>query len=420
MATAISSATSDSRKINHIVPSVRVCALLFAIVVAGCVTTPPSPPGAPSLPARYDPIAWTALPGWSADRVHDAWPAFRVGCRALVASAIARVTWLSPCSESDAVDGNDDRAVRAFFETHFIAYRVSAADGSDQGLFTGYYEPLLEGSRAPTPQYRVPLYAPPDDLLTIDLASLYPDLAGKRLRGRVDGRRVVPYWNRGEIENAHSPPADKALAYVEDPVDAFFLEIQGSGRVRLQDGNAMRLGYADQNGHPYRSIGRVLVERGELAVGEASLAGIREWAHRNPDKLRELLDENPSYVFFREVPPFEPGSLEASIDGPIGSLGVPLLRERAIAVDPRAIPLGAPVFVATTYPLSSQPLERLVLAQDTGGAIRGAVRVDYFWGFGDDAGREAGRMRQQGRVFLLWPKDAPLPAPQAALPGKPD
>ena len=154
---------------------------------------------------------------------------------------------------------------------------------------------------------------------------------------------------------------------------------------------------------------RVFGDRGELAPERASMQGIRDWGRRNPDKLPALLNENPSYVFFREVPPPAPGSLEATIDGPIGTLGVPLLRERTIAVDTRSIPLGAPVFLATTRPLSTRPLQRLVLAQDTGGAIRGAVRADYFWGFGDTAGREAGRMRQDGRMWLLWPKDVPLP-----------
>jgi membrane-bound lytic murein transglycosylase A len=385
-------------------------------VLAGCVAAPPVPPvppSAPPLPARYERAGWSEIPGWADDRVRDAWPAFRVGCTALVVSTSAPL-WDAPCSAGASTDATDDRAVRAFFETHFIAYRVIAADGGDTGLVTGYYEPLLEGSRTADARHRVPLYAPPDDLLTIDLASLHPDLAGKRLRGRVDGRRVLPYWSRAEIENGRQPQRDKVLAYVADPVDAFFLEIQGSGRIQLADGTVLRLGYADQNGHPYRSIGRVLVERGEMTAEQASLAAIREWAHRNPDKLRGLLDENPSYVFFREVAPFAPGTLEASIDGPIGSLGVPLARERTIAVDPRSIPLGAPVFIATTYPLSTRPLQRLVLAQDTGGAIRGAVRADYFWGFGDDAGREAGRMRQQGRLFLLWPKDAPPPAAHTA------
>jgi membrane-bound lytic murein transglycosylase A len=171
----------------------------------------------------------------------------------------------------------------------------------------------------------------------------------------------------------------------------------------------MRVGYADQNGHPFRSVARVLIDRGEMTLGEASMQGIRDWGRRHPDRLPQLLDENPSYVFFREVTPSAPGTLEARIDGPIGSLGVPLLAGRTIAVDARALPLGAPVFLATTEPLSDAPLHRLVMAQDTGGAIRGAVRADFFWGFGDEAGSLAGRMRQSGRMWLLWPKGVPLP-----------
>jgi len=309
------------------------------------------------------------------------------------------------------MERRDSASVRAFFERHFSPYEVRAADGSDQGLVTGYYEPLLEGSRTRTARFTVPLYATPDDLLVVDLASLHPDLKGRRLRGRVEGRRVVPYWSRAEIEAGRAPPVDKVLVWVADPVEAFFLQIQGSGRVQLADGSAMRIGYDDQNGHAYQSIGRILVERGELPLEHASMQGIADWARRNPAKLTALLNENPSYVFFREVPPPAPGTLDAAIDGPIGSLGVPLLRERTIAVDPRSIPLGTPVYLATTYPLSERPLERLTLAQDTGGAIRGAVRADYFWGFGERAGREAGRMRQQGRLWMLWPRGSDLPAP---------
>jgi len=257
----------------------------------------------------------------------------------------------------------------------------------------------------------VPLYAAPDDLLTIDLTDLYPELKGKRLRGRVDGRKVVPYWPRADIEQGKAPLDGKALVWVEDPVDAFFLQIQGSGRVKLDDGGVVRVGYADQNGQPYRSVARVLIDRGELTPERASMQAIREWGRRHPAELSAVLDENPSYVFFREVAAPAPGSLEAAIDGPIGTLGVPLAAGRTLAVDPRSIPLGAPVFLATTYPLSPRPLARLTLAQDTGGAIRGALRADFFWGFGDDAGREAGRMRQDGRMWILWPRDAGPPKP---------
>jgi membrane-bound lytic murein transglycosylase A len=419
MPIASASASSASRKIQPIgqrpVRSLRppFASLAAAALLAGCVTAPPPPvpptPAAPTLPASYRAVAWSTLPGWADDPIEQAWPALRAGCGALVASAAKRALWESPCRAAAATDARDAPAVRAFFEGYFIPYQVVAADGRETGLITGYYEPLLTGSRAKTSRYTVPLYAVPDDLLTIDIASLYPELKGKRVRGRVEGRRVVPYYARADIERGHAPLDGKVLAWVDDPVEAFFLQIQGSGRVRLEDGSVMRVGYADQNGHPYRSIGTVLIERGELTLAQASMQGIRAWGRRNADKLPGLLDENPSYVFFREVPPPAPGTLEAQIDGPYGSLGVPLLAGRALAVDPRSIPLGTPVFLATTYAASDVPLRRLMLAQDTGGAIRGAVRGDFFWGFGDEAGREAGRMRQEGRMWILWPKDAPPP-----------
>jgi membrane-bound lytic murein transglycosylase A len=388
-----------------------------AVFAAGCQTVPPAAPAptpaptaAPPPRAQFLPADWSELPGWSADPVADVWPAFLVGCRALVARPSTRALWQASCTAAERVDTRDPGAVRAFFVANLSPYRVAASDGSDVGLVTGYYEPLLTGSRIRSDAFNVPLYAPPDDLLTIDIASLYPELKDKRVRGRLEGKRVVPYWPRAEFERNAGAYADKALVYVGDPIEAFFLEIQGSGRVALDDGTVIRLNYADQNGHPYHSVARVLIDRGELTYERSSMQAISAWAQAHPDQVRVLLDENPSYVFFREVPPAAPGSLEARIDGPQGALGVPLLAGRAIAVDPRSIPLGAPVFLATTEPLSTRPLQRLVLAQDTGGAIRGTVRADYFWGFGPDAGREAGRMKQDGRMWLLWPKGAPLPA----------
>ena len=391
--------------------------VLSCLLIAGCQTTPgpekPAPPVPPTaaVPTRptFTPAAWSDLPGWTADRVDAAWPAFRIGCRTLLADPKTQPLWQATCAASEQVDATHPIDVRNFFETHFSPYRVAAADGKDTGLVTGYFEPLQKGSREPTAQFAVPLYAPPDDLLTVDLSDLYPELKDKRVRGRVDGRKVVPYWTRAGIEHGDAPLAGKALVYLGDPVEAFFLEIQGSGRIELEDGSVIRVGYADQNGHPFRSVARVLIDRGELPPERASMQGIIAWAKAHPDQLRALLDENPSYVFFREIPAPTPGSLDAQIDGPIGTLGVPLATQRTIAIDPRAIPLGAPVFLATTMPLSTTPLQRLVLAQDTGGAIRGAVRADYFWGFGPGAGREAGRMRQEGRMWLLWPRDAAPP-----------
>lgn len=353
-------------------------------------------------------MGWDALPGWLEDRTQEVWPALLAGCAAL-RNGNASAVWQEPCAAAARTQAVDAGTVRAFFEDHFIPYQVTAADGRDTGLVTGYYEPLLAGSRIRTPRFSVPLYAPPDDLLTIDLTELYPEFRDKRLRGRVVGQRVIPYWPRADIDAGRASVTGRELVYVEDPVEAFFLQIQGSGRIELEDGTVMRVGYADQNGHPYRAIGRVLADRGEIALERSSMQNIREWGRRNPQKLPEILDANPSYVFFREVPPPIAGTLEAAIDGPIGSLGVPLLAGRAVAVDTRAIPLGAPVYLATSYPSTTRPLQRVVMAQDTGGAIRGAVRADFFWGFGNDAGREAGRMKQDGRIWLLWPKGATLP-----------
>ncbi|HKO89148.1 MAG TPA: MltA domain-containing protein [Burkholderiales bacterium] len=281
----------------------------------------------------------------------------------------------------------------------FRPYRSSNADGTP-GLVTGYYEPLLKGSRTKRPPFVYPLYAPPDDLLTVDLSAVAPDTKNMRLRGRLVGRKIVPYASRAEIESGSSALTGKEIVWVDDAIEAFFLHIQGSGRVQLENGDFVRVGYADQNGHPYQSIGRYLIERGELQSSEASMQGIQKWARSHPDQLQALLNQNPSYVFFRELP--------TSNDGPLGALGVPLSAERSIAVDPRYVPLGAPVWLATTQPNSTNSLQRLVLAQDTGGAIRGPVRADFFWGFGAAAGEQAGRMRQQGEMWVLLPLGHPI------------
>lgn len=370
-----------------------------------CAACPSCPSGeAPPPPAAFSrvltPADWRDLPGWQQDRHAAAWPAFVQSCRGLLRRAHA-AHWRALCSDIDQVDGKSDAAVRQFFESRLRPYAVSTADTTAvEGMVTGYYEPLLQGSRTPSRRFAYPVHGVPDNMLTIELGDLFPELKGKRVRGRVDGNRVLPYWSRGEILGQGERLPARVLAWVDDPIELFFLQIQGSGRIRLPDGTTMRVNYADQNGHPYRSIGRLLVERGDLKLEEASMQGIQAWARANPARLDELLNSNPSYVFFREMP--------ASDDGPIGALGVPLTAERSIAIDPRSIPLGVPVFLATTRPNSTQALNRLVMAQDTGGAIRGAVRVDFFWGFGHEAGALAGRMKQNGRVWVLLPDGHPL------------
>ncbi len=371
-------------------------------------TPEPAPPAVQPAPLptpaaawpTLKPVDWAAVAFWQEDTVSESWSAFLQSCSTLV----KRSAWQSVCAEAATMTAPDDATVRAFFEQRFQPWQATADDGSVEGMVTGYYEPLLKGDRVRTERARYPLYAAPDDLISVDLASVYPELKNLRLRGRLAGNKLVPYPTRKEIEDAANGKGNafkgKPIAWAEDPVDLFFLQIQGSGRIELPDGSHMRVGYADQNGHPYQSIGKLLVERGELKLEQASMQGIKEWGAKNPDKLPELLASNPSFVFFRPLPD--------GLAGPLGALGVPLTGGRSIAVDPRFIPLGAPVFLATTQPNSPLPMNKLVMAQDTGGAIRGGVRADFFWGFGYEAGELAGRMKQRGRMWVLLPKDFPL------------
>jgi membrane-bound lytic murein transglycosylase A len=391
---------------------------LICLALAACASVPNAPPPAPasavacpqpaapavaaapaaplpiSLVNNLRPAAWSDLPGWAEDSALDAFATFLHGCAALRNKS----EWQKACG--DAADtARDDASLRRFFESGFTPYAIVNPDGSTEGTITGYYEPLLHGSRKQGTQYRYPVFAVPDDLLVVDLGDVYPDLKNLRLRGRVDGHRVVPYYSRADIESGKGGAVGREILWVDDAVDLFFLQIQGSGRVALEGGEIVRLSYAEQNGYPYRSIGRLLVERGELALDQASMQGIKTWGIRNPEKLPELLNSNASYVFFRELP------VEGS--GPPGALGVPLSAGRSLAVDPRAVPLGAPVFLSTSWPNSTLPLNRLMVAQDTGGAIKGAVRGDFFWGSGDDAAAQAGRMRQSGRMWVLLPNGFP-------------
>ena len=399
---------------------IQTLALMLLALLAGCSTVPPAAvPVTPAAPAAcapcpacpacpgvtppvpafsrtYVPATWADLPGWNDDDVAAAWPAFLLSCRG-VASRGNGAGWKRVCDLARAADGKPGFDARRFFEQNLKPYAIANGEGAVNGLVTGYYEPLLRGSRARAKGYEQPVRGVPDDLLTIDLSAVFPELKDKRVRGRLEGNKVLPYWSRAEIAARGDKLPGNTLLYVDDAVELFFLQVQGSGRVRLADGSTVRLNYADQNGHPYQSIGKVLVERGELKLEEASMQGIQSWARANPGRLDALLNSNPSYVFFREMP--------NSNGGPIGALGVPLTAERSIAIDPRSVPLGSPVFLATTRPNSSTPLNRLVMAQDTGGAIKGAVRADYFWGFGKEAGEQAGRMKQSGRMWILLPAE---------------
>ncbi|MGH8492146.1 MAG: murein transglycosylase A [Moraxellaceae bacterium] len=369
----------------------------LTLLLAACSSRPPAPAEKPVVDARYIPAEWSALPGWPGDQLSASWEAWLQSCKRLQ----NRADWKALCVQAQALQTQagsapDDAAIRAYFENGFQPWQIENTVSGSTGLITGYYEALLKGSREAKPG-SVPLYGVPDDMLTIELGSVYPDLKSMRLRGRVAGNKVLPYWSRADIDAGRAAlPSTKVLAWADNAVDAFFMEVQGSGRVQLEDGSMIRLGYADQNGQPYKSIGRWLVDQGEMTLDQASMQSIRAWAEANPQRLPELLAANPSYVFFRIA-------ADAS-GGPIGALNVPLTDGASMAVDPKFIPLGSPVFLATTRPDNGAPLNRLMQAQDTGGAIRGPVRGDFFWGFGAEAAATAGKMKQKGQLWLLRPK----------------
>lgn len=347
------------------------------------------------------PVAWRELPGWLQDNHTEALTALIISCRVVA----KQPAWREAC---EVAAGAKSRDARRFFEQYFTPHRVTNTDGTLEGLATGYFEPTIRGSRTRSARNPFPVYGTPDDIVSLDFGSLAPALKSSALRGRIDGKRVVPYYARAQIDHENSPLRGKEIAWVEDAIDLFFLQVQGSGRIALDEGGVMRIGFAEHNGQPYRSIGRVLIERGELTAERASMQSIKAWARAYPSKLSELLNQNPRYVFFRELT----GTLSplaGAGSGPPGAMGLPLTPERSIAVDPFHIPLGAPVHIATTWPNTQKPLQRLMVAQDTGSAIRGAVRADFFWGAGDKAAIEAGRMQQSMRMWVLLPNGYPVP-----------
>lgn len=385
--------TAISSRTIHMLRLPLLFSWLCALAACAPLSRAPERPAA----ASYEETSFASLPGWARDPLEPSLRAFLRSCPRLGGAS----PLVPECERARSVDPTDRSAVQEFFERAFAPYRV-LAEGRDRGLITGYYEPVVAGSRVRTDRFSHPIYGVPNDLVVVEMASLYPELRDLRLRGRVEGPRVLPYYSRAEIEARGGLFPAPVIAWAEDPIEIFFMQVQGSGQVQLEDGTRIRMGYAEQNGQPYRSLGRYLVDRGELTLEQASMDGIKGWARANPEKLKPALEHNASYVFFREV---------QAADGPIGAIGAPLSAGRSLAVDRRYLPLGAPVYLRTTDPLSQEPLERLMVAQDTGGAIRGPLRADVFWGLGAHAGARAGRMRQEGSLWLLWPKRAPLPAP---------
>ncbi|GAB6049852.1 murein transglycosylase A [Hydrogenophilus islandicus] len=354
----------------------------------------------PSAELVATPVAWSDLPGVATDPLDGALTALTRSCPTLQSRY---PEWLPLCAELPT--SPKPEVLRAWLKTHLTPWQLTARrDGVLQrtGLLTGYFEPVIAASRSPRPDYPYPIHAPPPDLVTVALEAVAPETRHLRLKGRVEGNRLVPYASRGEITARGAQFPAPVLFWAQDPVDLFFLHVQGSGRLRLAEGGEARVGYADHNGHPYRSIGRVLIEKGELPPGGVSLDAIRAWLDRHPDARDALLAENPSYVFFRELP-----AATDPADGPVGTLGVPLVAQRSVAVDPRYLPLGAPLWLSAAR--APQPLARFVVVLDTGGAIKGPLRGDFYWGSGRQAGIDAGRTQADAAWWLLWPRAATPP-----------
>ncbi len=408
--------------LKHLLPLAALLAL------SACTTLSTTPPPA-SGTVRYQAASFADLPDWGQSMASQSLEGLRLSCRSLQ----GRAAWKEICAEAATLDAANLPAITRFYEARFAPWRIVEPGN---GLITGYFEPLLAGSHQYSAQTPYAVYGVPADLRVLDVSAaqlaasvlvarpgtgnrlqvvpgktradagevlVYPkdfvvDSRTRALKGRIDNGRLLPYYTRAEINAGKGINTAPVLAWAEDDTELFFLQVQGSGRIQLEDGSYVRAGYAEQNGHGYKSIGRWLVDNGQMKLSDVSMQSIKEWIAANPARKQELFNANPSYVFFKTLP--------ADNNGPLGAMGVPLLGGYSVAVDPRYIPLGAPVYLSTTWPLDGSPkaLNRLVHAQDTGGAIRGGVRADFFFGFGTEAGLYAGRMKQNGRLWLLLPR----------------
>ncbi len=396
--TSAASASSNNKPMMKFPFGFRQCVAAAILgVLAACVSEPVGPP--PSVPPALPPSAdkpvpatppvvmqrgrsrwvkadWSELPGWESDALTEWWPALQRGCDK------PPLEWARICIDARSATPASDASARAWVRQRMQPWRVESTEGESAGLVTGYFEPLVEARRVAGGAFRIPLHGVPLDLAT-----------------------RKPYWSRQQIATlpaAQTALRNTAIAYVADPLDALVLQIQGSGRLQLTEANGqrklLRVAYAGHNDHPYRSVGKWLIDQGELRTGEASWPAIKAWARAHPKRLDEMLWANPRYVFFREEALPDPAL------GPKGAQAVPLTPARSIAVDAQSVPYGTPVWLDTTEPLTSTPLRRLVMAQDTGSAIVGAVRADYFWGWGDTAEQQAGRMKQPLKMWVLWPR----------------
>lgn len=393
-------------------------AFLFGfIALGGCAMAPSAPPKPEPAKLKLEAARFQDLPDWSSDAVLAAQAPLIASCDRMTRDGNRDLTrfgfagqpqdWRAGCAA--IAQARTDEELRRALETHFRPWRAVTAEGETlkrEGLFTGYFEPLLRGSRTRTGPYQTPLHRRPDDLVTVELGDFRESLRGQRIAGRVEAGRLRPYADRAAIAQGALANRGLEILYVDDPVDALVLQIQGSGRVRLTDGREIALGFAAQNGHAYIALGRVLIDAGILDRENATLPAIRAALAARPAEVQAWLNQNPSYVFFEERPA---GS------GPQGAQGVALTAERSLAVDRAHWPMGLPFFVATEVPTSAGPVlwRKLMVGQDTGGAIRGPIRGDVFFGPGEEAEWRAGHLRSLGAKWVLLPAHIDAGAGQA-------
>jgi membrane-bound lytic murein transglycosylase A len=381
--------------------------------------------------SQYLPLAWADIPGWNEDDQLAAYRTFRASCRPIAAQhdlpsglkadpKALGISLRDPCRAARATEISDGAKARSFFEAHFTPLKISRL-GEGDGFVTGYYEPVLEGSRTQTDVFTVPVYRRPSNLFVRGYRQSAPDLPNKGQVFRKIGRRkLVPYYDRGEIEDGAIAGRGLEICWLKGQTDLLFAQIQGSARIRLQDGSTVRINYDAHNGYPYTAVGRVLIDRGIIPKEEMSMQKIREWMDQNPDGAKDLRRQNRSYTFFREV------NLSDK-DEAVGAQGVPLTPGRSIAVDKSLHVYGTPFFIEGELPIESEqsktPFRRLMIAQDTGSAITGPARADLYFGAGADAGRVSGRLRHSMRFVMLVPKSLdpvergrklPIPDPRPA------
>jgi len=389
----------------RIIAAVTVCLLMV-----GCISISWRMPKKADDRLTLKESSFNRLPGWNTDNQKQALIPLQKSCARIRKKdsssnfgiggfAGTTAAWQDICKKLTDVPPLTNVEARQFFEDHFIPYEVWGIKGRN-GLFTGYYEPILRGSFKKQKPFLIPLYRRPTDLISVNLGDFRPELKGETIMGRVEKKKFIPYYKRAEIEKGILNQKHAEIVWVDSAVDAFFLHIQGSGQIQMDNGQTMRIGYAAQNGQPYTAIGREMVQQGALTKGNVSMQSIRDWLEKNPDKAANVMNLNTSYIFFHKL---------KKGDGPFGAEGVPLTPFRSMAVDRKKIPYGVPIWLDAEEPDGKDRLQQLMIAQDTGGAITGAVRGDFFWGSGNKAAHKAGLMKSKGRFWILLPKNVQVP-----------